>query len=150
MSCTTPVCTFFQSTMVPTLVKIPINFFLNYDYDWSTYSDTTLLLLVNPHQNNGIMYLSYINYPLKGRRQLCSTHYRVVRINNCLKITSAIKVATMKITDNFCYKWKPSCAYHKINIFVVSKDEWDTKEGPGKFMKNTLHVQLYGKRHLSG
>jgi len=45
---------------------------------------------------------------------------------------------------------KPSCAYHKINTFVVSKDEWDTKEGPGKSMKNALYVQQHGKRPLSG
>jgi len=32
----------------------------------------------------------------------------------------------------------------------VNKDEWDTKEGCGKSMKNALHVQRYGKRHLSG
>jgi len=25
--------------------------------------------------------------------------------------------------------------------FTVSKDEWDTKEGPGKSMKNVLYVQ---------
>jgi len=31
----------------------------------------------------------------------------------------------------------------------MSKDEWDTKEGPGKSMKNALYVQRYGKRHLS-
>jgi len=54
--------------------------------------------------------------------QLCSTRYAAVRINNCLKRTFVIKVAT---TDNFCNKWKP---YHKI---VVKKDEWDTKEGHG-------------------
>jgi len=35
-------------------------------------------------------------------------------------------------------------------LFVVNKDEWDTKEGCGKSMKNPLHVQWYGKRHLSG
>jgi len=34
-----------------------------------------------------------------------------------LKRTSAIKVATMKITDDFRYEWKPSHAYHKIGIF---------------------------------
>jgi len=34
--------------------------------------------------------------------------------------------------------------------FVVNKDEWDTKEGYGKFMKNALYVQRYGKSHLSG
>jgi len=49
--------------------------------------------------------------------QLCSTHYVAVQINNCLKRTSAIKVATMKITDDFCYEWKPSHAYHKIETF---------------------------------
>jgi len=46
----------------------------------------------------------------------------------------------MKITDDFRYKWKPSCAYHKIKIFVTSKDEWDTEEDTGKSMKNALHV----------
>jgi len=35
---------------------------------------------------------------------------------------------------DFCYKWKPSHAY----LFVVSKDELDTKEGTGKSMKNAL------------
>jgi len=34
-------------------------------------------------------------------------------------------------------------------LFLVSKDEWDTKEGTGKSMKNLLHVQWYGIRHLS-
>jgi len=35
-------------------------------------------------------------------------------------------------------------------LFMVNKDEWDTKEGCGKSMKNALHVQRYDKRHLSG
>jgi len=47
----------------------------------------------------------------------------------------------MKIMDYFLYEWKPSHAYHKINTFVESKDEWDTKEGTGKSMKNALYVQ---------
>jgi len=29
---------------------------------------------------------------------------------------------------------------------MVNKDEWDTKEGRGKSMKNALHVQRYGNR----
>jgi len=37
----------------------------------------------------------------------------------------------------------------KLTLFVVNKDEWDTKEDTGKSMKNALHVQRYGKRHLS-
>jgi len=28
----------------------------------------------------------------------------------------------------------------KLILFVVSKDEWDTKEGTGKYMKNALHA----------
>jgi len=35
-----------------------------------------------------------------------------------------------------------------LTLFVVNKDEWDTKEGRGKSMKNALHVQWYGKRNL--
>jgi len=33
----------------------------------------------------------------------------------------------------------------KSAIFTVSKDEWNTKEGTGKFMNNTLYVQQYDK-----
>jgi len=42
--------------------------------------------------------------------------------------------------DDFHNEWKPSCAYHKIDTFAVSKDEWDTKEGTGKSTKNALYV----------
>jgi len=38
----------------------------------------------------------------------------------------------------------------KSTLFVVNKDEWDTKEATGKSMKNALHVQWCGKRHLLG
>jgi len=38
----------------------------------------------------------------------------------------------------------------KSTLFVVNKDEWYTKEGHAKSMKDALHVQRYGKRHLSG
>jgi len=34
----------------------------------------------------------------------------------------------MKIMED---KWKPSCAYQKIDTFH-GEHEWDTKEGPGK------------------
>jgi len=44
------------------------------------------------------------------------------------------------------YEWKPSHTY-RINTF---KDEWNTKEGTDKSIKNTLYVQQYGKRHLLG
>ena len=77
---------------------------------------------------------SYINYRLKSeisttlRCRLRSTRYTAVRIKNCLKSTSAIKIATMTNTDNFCYEGKPSRAITKSTLFAVSKDEWDTKE----------------------
>jgi len=56
---------------------------------------------------------------------------------------------------NFCNSKKPlrmisitNGSHHvQSTLFVVNKDEWDTKEGRGKSMKN---VQRYGKRHLSG
>ena len=95
------------------------------------------------------------NYHLKSeasirlRCQLCSTRYTVLRIKNCLKSTSAIKVATMKNTNDFCYKGKPSRATAKSTPFVVSQDEWDTKEDTGKSMKNTLYKLQYAKRHMS-
>jgi len=44
----------------------------------------------------------------------------------------------MTIRNNFCLELKPSRAYHKID--TGSKDEWDTKEDPGKSRKNALYV----------
>jgi len=38
----------------------------------------------------------------------------------------------------------------KSTLFMVSKDERDTKESTDKSMKNALHVQRCGKRHLLG
>ena len=93
------------------------------------------------------------NYCLKSEvsitfhRQLCSTCYTALRIKNCSKSTSAIIVATMKNMDDFHYKGKPLHATAKL---AVSKDEWDTKEGTGKSMKNASYILRYAKRHLSG
>jgi len=33
----------------------------------------------------------------------------------------------------------------KSTLFMENKDEWGTKEGTGKSMKNALHVQQCGK-----
>ena len=61
--------------------------------------------LCNPHipkERNGSMCPSYINYRLISEVSitlLCwlySTRYTAVRIKNCLKSTSAIKIVTMK------------------------------------------------------
>ena len=57
-----------------------------------------------------------------------------------MKSTPAIKVVTMKNTDNFRYESKPSRATAKLTLFAVSKDEWVTKEDTGKSMKNVLYV----------
>ena len=77
-------------------------------------------------------------------------HYTVVRIKNCLKSTSAIKVATMKNMDDFHYEGKPLRATTKLTPFAVSQDEWDTKEDTSKSMKNSLYILQYAKWHLSG
>jgi len=64
------------------------------------YSGTNLLLLVNPripHWNNGTVHPAYVFIIWKGDALLPAT---TVRIKNCLKRTSEIKVATMKITDD--------------------------------------------------
>ena len=109
-----------------------------------------------PKERNSAMCPNYINYHLKSevsimlRCQLCSTRYTAVRIKNCLKSTSAIIIATMKNMDDFCFKGKAITCYHQSTPFVVSKDEWDTKEDTGKSMKNALYVLWYAKRHLSG
>ena len=77
------------------------------------------------------------NYRLKSEVSislhcwLCSTRYTAVRIKNCLKSTSAIKIATITNTDNFRHEGKPSRAIAKSTLFAVSKDEWDTKEDTG-------------------
>jgi len=81
------------------------------------------------------------------RCQLCSTCYAAVWINDCLKRTYAIKVATMKLRTISGSHHVPTT---KLTLFVEGKDEWDTKEGSGKFMMNALHVQQCSKRHLSG
>ena len=114
--------------------------------------------LCNPSmhtERNGAKRPNYINYRLKSEvsitlRCLCSTRYTAVRMKNCLKSTSPIKIATMKNMDDFQYEGKPSCATSKSTLFAVSKDEWDTKEDTGKSMKNVLYVLRYAKRHLSG
>jgi len=64
---------------------------------------------------------------------------------------SAIKVATMKITDDTSVTNRSNLvATTKSTFFAVKKDEWDTKESTVKSLKNALYIQLYayGKRHL--
>ena len=92
---------------------------------------------------------SYINYCLKSEVsitlhcRLFSTRYTAVQIKNYLKSTSAIRVATMKNSDDFCFEGKPSRATAKSTLFAVNKDEWNTKEETGKSIKNTLYVPIH-------
>jgi len=53
-----------------------------------------------------------------------------------------IKVATMKIMDDLM---EAITCLPQNQHFVVNKDEWYTKEGRGKSMKNALYVQWHGK-----
>ena len=105
-------------------------------------------------KRNGAACPNFINYRLKSevsitlRCRLCSTHYTAIQIKNCLKNTSAIKIATMKNTDDFHFEGKSSRATAKLTLFPVNKDEWDTKEAIGKSMKNALYVLQCAKRHL--
>jgi len=71
--------------------------------------------------------LSFISYRLTSE---ISFEYRctAVQVKSYLKNTSVIKVVTIKITDNFCYKRKPLHASTKSTLFAVSKDKWNTKE----------------------
>jgi len=87
--------------------------------------------------------------------QLCPTRYTAIQINNYLKSTSVIKLATMKNTDDLLgtisvMLRKPSHATTKLTLFTVSKDEWNTKEDSGKSLKNTLKVLQHAKRYHSG
>jgi len=52
----------------------------------------------------------------------------------------------MKITDDSHH----AVSTTKSTLLVVNKDEWCTKEGCAKSMKNALYVQRYGNRYLLG
>ena len=53
-------------------------------------------------------------------RQLCLTSYTAIPIKNCLKCTSAIKVATMKDTDGFHYAKEAIMCKTKSQHFLLS------------------------------
>ena len=127
----------------------PLHSISNQELSWKHFKNLRIPKEIVPHPN-------FINYRLKREVsitlccRLCSTRYTAIRIKNCLKSTSAIKIATMKNTDDFRFEGKPSRARAKSTHFPVSKDEWDTKEDAGKSMKNALYVLRYAKRNLSG
>jgi len=60
-------------------------------------------------------YRLKLKYPLPFSVSL--TRYTAVQIKNCLKSTSAIKVATMKNTDDFRYAKEAITCNYQINAF---------------------------------
>ena len=78
----------------------PLHSISNQELFWKHLYNLRIPKEMVPHPN-------FINYRLKSevsitlRCQLCSTRYTAIRIKKCLKSTSAIKIATMKNTDNF-------------------------------------------------
>jgi len=84
------------------------------------YSSTALLL---PHQNNGTAHPSYINYYLKSRR-FVARYVQPLIINK--------------------YFYNQSSSYENYRQFLLQM------EHIGRPMKNTMYVQWYGKKHLSG
>ena len=91
----------------------------------------------NYHLNSEVSIMLYC--------QLCSTCYTTVRIKNCSKSSSAIKVATMKNTDYFHYEGKPSHATAKLTPFTVSQDKSDTKEVHEECI---VHTAVCQKAHV--
>ena len=141
-------------------MKYPLRFVVSYVQPVTQHFESRTVRkapLQSTHtKRNCAAHANHINYRLKSEVsitlccRLYSARYTAVRIKNCLKITSAIKIATMKNTNDFHFEGKPSHARAKSTPFPVSKDEWDTKEDTGKSMKNALYVLRYAKRHLSG
>jgi len=60
------------------------------------------------------------------------------------------KVLNLGLWKLWTRNWSHYIPTTKSTPFMVSKDEWDTKKGPGKSMKNALYVLQHGKRHLLG
>jgi len=74
-----------------------------YDCDYEIYNIAhSLIIAGEPIQTIApCAPLTFLLFEKKTLRyQLSSTHYAAVRINNCLKRTFVIKVATMKIMDD--------------------------------------------------
>jgi len=117
---------FFQFVVVPTLVNFLVYLFVNF------LGTPLLLLWMNIQYNGTTLLLHALCAPVISEKKtiLCSTCYTAVQINNCLKRISAIKITTMKITNDFSYEWKPShaYAYHKIGTFH-GEERWMGHKG---------------------
>jgi len=104
------------------------------------YSDTALLLLHILHRNNSTVFPTYV-FIIWKEDALFTAMFNLL----CSSTNQQL------FKKNFCnhyenYRWFPlqmeSIVYlpTKLTLFMESRDEWDTKEGTGKSMKNALHV----------
>ena len=67
---------------------------------------------------------------------LCPTCYTAVHIKNYLKTTFVINVATIKnMDDSLSHKGSHHMVPTKLTLYIVIKDEWNTKKDTGKCMK---------------
>ena len=110
-------------------VKYPLRFVVSYVQPVTQHFGSRTVRKVplqsmHTERRNGAVRPSYINYRLKSevsitlRCWLCSTRCTAIQIKNCLKSTSAIKIAIMKSMDDFCYEGNPSPPKrHRINTY---------------------------------
>jgi len=141
-------------TLVDFLVYLFVNFFWKhyyYDYDQNTiYSATVFIITGEPTYTASKQWHhmphSCCIYCLKRRHLVASPLYSSTN-QQLLKQSKypLWKLRTISITNG---------SHHvpttKSTLSVESRDEWNTKEGTGKSMKNALHVQQYGIRYLYG
>jgi len=93
-----------------------------------------LLLVVNPaYYIETIAPRTPLTYLSSKRRRFVTSYVQpVIQQYESTTVTFVIKVAT---TDDF-----RNNHHVQSTLFMVNKDEWDTKEGRGKSMKNALHA----------
>ena len=135
-------------------MKYPLRFVVSCVQPVTQHFGSRITPLQSMHtERNGAAHPNYINYRLKSEVfitlccLLCSTCYTALRIKDCHLCNQN---SHYKKYRQFLLRREPSRAITKSTLFAVSKDEWDTKEDTGKFMKNALDVLWYAKRHQSG
>jgi len=121
-----------------------------YDCDYKIYNiaHTALLLLVNTSkQSHRAPHLRFIiwkedaSLPAMFNLLCSSMNQQLFKKNFCNQ--------SNHYENNGQFNASHHVSTTKSTLFMVNKDEWYTKEGRAKSMKNTLYVQRYGKRHLS-
>jgi len=117
------------------------------------YSGTALLLLVNPfllHWNNRTARPTYIFIVWKEDVSLPAMFNPLCSSTNQQLFKKSFCNQSSHYENYGWFNGSHHMPTTKSTLFVVNKDEWYTKEGHLKSMKNALYVQWYGKRHLLG